>query len=120
MYDDLLTADQLMLEKGSGSVFHGFREGKVNFAPTYKYDLFSDDYDTSEKCRVPAWTDRVLFKRRKPGGPVPPDWSDGTIVSYDRADLKQSDHRPVLAVFDVQYRKELSRIVENGKTLQFV
>ena len=46
-------------------VFRGFVEGKLNFAPTYKYDLFSDDYDTSEKLRVPAWTDRVLWRRRK-------------------------------------------------------
>lgn len=40
-------------------------EGKLDFAPTYKYDLFSEDYDTSEKCRTPAWTDRILWKRRK-------------------------------------------------------
>lgn len=47
-------------------MFRGFIEGKLNFAPTYKYDLFSDDYDTSEKMRNPAWTDRVLWRRRKP------------------------------------------------------
>ena len=45
-------------------VFKGFNEGDTNFAPTYKYDLFCDDYDTSEKNRVPAWTDRVLWRRR--------------------------------------------------------
>ena len=47
-------------------VFCAFHEGKIAFAPTYKYDLFSDDYDTSEKMRIPAWTDRVLWRRRKP------------------------------------------------------
>lgn len=46
-------------------VFRGFTEGNLDFAPTYKYDLFSEDYDTSEKCRTPAWTDRILWKRRK-------------------------------------------------------
>ena len=105
MYSDLMTADQLVLEQSSGNVFHGFREGAINFAPTYKYDLFSDDYDTSDKCRVPAYTDRVLFTRRRPGGPVLPGWRDGDIVSYTRAELKVSDHRPVLAVFEVQARE---------------
>jgi phosphatidylinositol-bisphosphatase len=46
--------------------FRGFTEGKLTFAPTYKFDPFSDDYDTSEKMRIPAWTDRVLWRRRKP------------------------------------------------------
>ena len=47
-------------------VFRAFIEAKISFPPTYKYDLFSDDYDTSEKLRIPAWTDRVLWRRRKP------------------------------------------------------
>ena len=46
--------------------FRGFTEGKLTFAPTYKFDPFSDDYDTSEKMRIPAWTDRVLWRRRRP------------------------------------------------------
>ncbi|TTE36946.1 Synaptojanin-1 [Bagarius yarrelli] len=65
-WDALIAGDQLVEQKNAGQVFRGFVEGKLDFAPTYKYDLFSDDYDTSEKCRTPAWTDRVLWKRRKP------------------------------------------------------
>ena len=105
MYDDLLACDQLIQEQSSGSVFQGFREGKIQFSPTYKYDLFSEDYDTSEKCRAPAYTDRVLFTRRRPGGELPADWSEGEVVWYNRAELRQSDHRPVLAVFDVAVRR---------------
>jgi phosphatidylinositol-bisphosphatase len=60
--------DQLTMEreKEDNPVFAGYQEGQINFAPTYKYDLFSEDYDTSEKLRIPAWTDRVLWKRRMP------------------------------------------------------
>ena len=60
-------------------MFSGFQEGPVDFGPTYKYDLFSDDYDTSEKQRIPAWTDRVLWRRRKYGKVDEEDgnWEDG-------------------------------------------
>lgn len=38
------------------AVFEGYQEGPLLFRPTYKYDLGTDNYDTSEKMRVPAWT----------------------------------------------------------------
>lgn len=59
--DPVLEHDQLNEQKAQGNVFSDFIEGPITFPPTYKYDLFSDDYDTSEKCRAPAWTDRVLW-----------------------------------------------------------
>lgn len=36
--------------------FVGYEEGPILFRPTYRYDLYSDNYDTSEKQRIPAWT----------------------------------------------------------------
>ena len=57
-------------------VFREFSEGKTFFAPTYKYDLFCDDYDTSEKKRTPAWTDRVLWKRK----PIPRNTSKWMLL----------------------------------------
>ena len=45
-------------------MFQRYSEGLLDFAPTFKYDMFSDDYDTSEKARVPAWCDRILWKRK--------------------------------------------------------
>ncbi|XP_077361836.1 synaptojanin-1 isoform X3 [Festucalex cinctus] len=121
-WDALTAGDQLFDQKNAGMVFRGFIEGKLDFAPTYKYDLFSEDYDTSEKCRTPAWTDRILWKRRKwnfdktaeemnvvgaastsAENEEDPDYSlsPGTLKYYGRAELKTSDHRPVVAVMDV-------------------
>uniref|UniRef100_A0A8C5GU05 phosphoinositide 5-phosphatase n=1 Tax=Gouania willdenowi TaxID=441366 RepID=A0A8C5GU05_GOUWI len=112
-WDALTAGDQLLDQKNAGFVFRNFIEGKLDFAPTYKYDLFSEDYDTSEKCRTPAWTDRILWKRRKWNfdktgeiqnvleQDVDYAWSPGTLQYYGRAELKTSDHRPVVAVMDV-------------------
>ncbi|KAK1344372.1 hypothetical protein QTO34_014939 [Cnephaeus nilssonii] len=118
-WDSLIAGDQLISQKNAGQIFRGFLEGKVTFAPTYKYDLFSEDYDTSEKCRTPAWTDRVLWRRRKwpfdrsaedldllnasfqDGSPILYTWTPGTLLHYGRAELKTSDHRPVVALIDI-------------------
>ncbi|XP_074852996.1 synaptojanin-1 isoform X4 [Carettochelys insculpta] len=118
-WDSLIAGDQLVNQKNAGQIFRGFLEGKITFAPTYKYDLFSDDYDTSEKCRTPAWTDRILWRRRKwPFDRSAEDldllnasfqdesnilytWNPGTLLHYGRAELKTSDHRPVVALIDI-------------------
>jgi len=95
-WPSLLEYDQLKTQQNLGNVFQNYIEGDIAFPPTYKYDLFSDDYDTSEKCRAPAWTDRVLFRKRREGGQ-----NAGRVVYYGRAELKQSDHRPVMAFIDI-------------------
>lgn len=87
-FDEILKEDQLLVSNPNsfltskflyrpnylqkqyeqGNVFRNYVEGDIEFAPTYKYDLFSDDYDTSEKARAPAWTDRVLWRKRTEPG----------------------------------------------------
>ncbi|XP_041467097.1 synaptojanin-1-like isoform X2 [Lytechinus variegatus] len=111
-YEALKECDQLLIEKRNGNTFQGFSEGTIRFAPTYKYDLFSDDYDTSEKMRTPAWTDRILWRRHKPfyfkhstDNPFeafPDNWDPGRVLHYGRAELKTSDHRPVVAIIEVE------------------
>ncbi|XP_012277310.1 synaptojanin-1 [Orussus abietinus] len=105
--DQILQYDQLRIQQDQGNVFKNFLEGPVTFPPTYKYDVFSEDYDTSEKCRQPAWTDRVLWKRRKqiPDIDSSTDWNPGHLVYYGRAELKQSDHRPVIAIIDIDVHR---------------
>eukprot|EP00045_Choanoeca_perplexa_P014662 m.174297 g.174297 ORF g.174297 m.174297 type:complete len:184 (+) comp16751_c0_seq19:2267-2818(+) len=79
--------DQLTRERAEERVFASFSEAHIDFLPTYKYDMLTDDYDTSDKQRVPAWTDRVLFR------------GDVTCTTYQRIDtLRISDHRPVFAL----------------------
>lgn len=93
LYKPLWHKDQLSREIERGHVFKGFREGPLSFRPTYKYDVGTDNYDTSPKERVPSWTDRILYKVK--GGSIKVD-----VCDYDAIDfIKSSDHRPVKAVF---------------------
>lgn len=63
----LLSHDQLHLQMQTGKAFHdGWREGPINFLPTYKYDVGSvGAFDSSEKRRGPSWCDRILYRTRK-------------------------------------------------------
>ena len=90
----LLDHDQLTHARVSEAAFSGFLEGAINFPPTFKYDKRCDTYDTSKKRRVPAWTDRVLYR-------APPGVA--TLLKYDAiAKSRHSDHRAVLAKFLLQ------------------
>lgn len=88
--DVLLDNDQLTMLMQYDRAFKGFKEGPVTFRPTYKFDRLSDSYDTSSKRRIPAWTDRILFKEN----------SRIEVLSYCSArNVRTSDHRPVYASF---------------------
>ncbi|OCF75027.1 phosphatidylinositol phosphate phosphatase [Kwoniella mangroviensis CBS 8886] len=94
--DALLDSDQLLNAMDAGETFRGYEEGPISFLSVVRYflDNGTEDYDTSEKQRVPAWTDRVLFKG-----------SALRLKDYNRAELMTSDHRPVYAVFDATIRE---------------
>ncbi|KAL4759544.1 SacI domain and endonuclease/exonuclease/phosphatase family protein [Aspergillus foveolatus] len=87
-YQKLYDNDQLNLQMLAGRAFQFYNEGLVTFPPTYKYDVGSDTYDTSDKSRIPAWCDRILWK-----GP------DLRQIGYGVSDMRLSDHRPVWATF---------------------
>ncbi|GAU42876.1 hypothetical protein TSUD_231870 [Trifolium subterraneum] len=95
-WDELMNYDQLSNELRVGRVFDGWKEGSINFAPTYKYEINSDRYvgeipKEGEKKRAPAWCDRIL-------------WLGKGIkqLQYERAEIKISDHRPVSSIFLVE------------------
>ncbi|XP_031738442.1 type I inositol polyphosphate 5-phosphatase 2 isoform X3 [Cucumis sativus] len=95
-WEELSNYDQLIRELRMGHVFDGWKEGTLDFPPTYKYEFNSDRYigeipREGEKRRSPAWCDRIL-------------WMGKGIkqVCYKNADIRLSDHRPVSSVFQVE------------------
>lgn len=93
----LLDRDQLLLSKkrNPGFRLRAFNEAPIKFAPTYKYDVGTDNYDTSEKKRSPAWCDRLLYRGM------------GRIkqLDYRRHDgVRVSDHRPVSGRFKIRVK----------------
>ncbi|KAI9812950.1 MAG: hypothetical protein M1826_002733 [Phylliscum demangeonii] len=99
----LLERDQLLLllsrRKNPAFRLRGFQEAAIGFAPTYKYDVGSDAYDTSEKRRAPAWCDRVLSR----------GWSRVKQLDYRRHEVRISDHRPVSARFRFRVKRISAR-----------
>lgn len=95
----LLERDQLIVSRRKIPTFglKAFAELPIDFDPTYKYDVGSDTYDSSEKHRAPAWCDRILYR-----GP-------GKIkqLDYRRHDLRVSDHRPVSGTFRIRVKTVL-------------
>jgi hypothetical protein len=94
-YENLLMHDQLLKEVKHNRGFRlgRFMEGPLTFAPTYKYDPRSSEYDSSEKSRVPAWCDRILWRSCVP--------SRVHQLNYQRYEANVSDHRPISAGFNL-------------------
>jgi len=116
----LIRSDQLVIEKAAGRAFQGWHEGPITFLPTYKYETGTDRYDRREdkKKRFPAWCDRIQWKV---DGSVAAG-TDVKMVLYQRAELKMSDHKPVMAWFDITAQKVIQREktrVQNDITRQF-
>ena len=66
-------------------------------------------YDSSSKQRVPAWTDRILFKPTMRSSTTGWALPRVELTSYDSVrDARHSDHRPVVARFELDLRAESS------------
>ena len=106
-WEALQNEDQFKKQQAMNPLFRlfNFKEAPILFDPTYKYDRGTDLYDSSEKKRIPAWCDRVLY--RSP--------ATLTNIYYRRHEVRASDHRPISAGFIIPVKTilpEKKRIVK--------
>uniref|UniRef100_A0A6B2KYB1 phosphoinositide 5-phosphatase n=1 Tax=Arcella intermedia TaxID=1963864 RepID=A0A6B2KYB1_9EUKA len=100
-YEVLYANDQLnklQLSPNFKHVIKQFKEGKINFAPTYKYFLGSEHYHhhsikNPSKEINPSWCDRILYRAA--------DGMNIKQLDYGRAELYISDHRPIYSIFEI-------------------
>ncbi|XP_057893742.1 inositol polyphosphate 5-phosphatase K isoform X1 [Melospiza georgiana] len=118
--------DQLNMAKKKEEFLKEFKEGPLHFKPTYKFDLFSEVYDTreqkslfwfNEKKRKPAWTDRILWKLKnlskvasKEGEfPEEENQISVTLNNYiSHMSYGISDHKPVTGTFKLEMKPLVS------------
>ncbi|MCP9266142.1 hypothetical protein DINM_021625 [Dirofilaria immitis] len=88
-FDQLLIDDELTLERLKGNVFEGFSEAYINFPPTHKFVLGTNDYVSN---RIPSYTDRILYYAKEPSRIKP--------EKYDCLwEENASDHKPVYGFY---------------------
>uniref|UniRef100_A0A0N4ZFV2 IPPc domain-containing protein n=1 Tax=Parastrongyloides trichosuri TaxID=131310 RepID=A0A0N4ZFV2_PARTI len=99
-YKQLLKYDQLTKAKETGNVFYDYIESEsIDFKPTYKFDVGTSNWDSSEKKRTPAWTDRILYWKKS-------DHTKIKQLSYRSCpQVVISDHKPVIATYEMVIKK---------------
>lgn len=82
----MLEKDQLARERERNVLLSNYQEAPITFAPSYHFDIGTDQYDTSEKQRVPSWCDRILWRAT----------DKFQAIAYDCVfEARSSDHKPV-------------------------
>ncbi|XP_028259606.1 phosphatidylinositol 3,4,5-trisphosphate 5-phosphatase 1 [Parambassis ranga] len=100
-YQELLSKDQLSMERNDEKVFLHFDEEEITFAPTYRFErdtrekyAYTKAKATGTKYNLPSWCDRVLRKSFPLVHVV--------CQAYGCTnDIMTSDHSPVFAAFEV-------------------
>jgi hypothetical protein len=94
---EIICEDQLIKLLKTHPLVSKFREAAITFAPTYKYNKKSNDYDTSKKKRIPAYCDRIIYSDSRN------NLKENFINCrcYNRAEITNSDHKPVYAIYEI-------------------
>ncbi|XP_032382090.1 phosphatidylinositol 3,4,5-trisphosphate 5-phosphatase 1 isoform X1 [Etheostoma spectabile] len=100
-YQELLSKDQLNMERNDGKVFLHFDEEEITFAPTYRFErdtrekyAYTKAKATGTKYNLPSWCDRVLRKSY-------PLVHVACQAYGCTNDIMTSDHSPLFASFEV-------------------
>ena len=89
-YKELLNYDQFKNYRKETSLINQMEEGEINFNPTYKYIIGSNEYDTTK--RTPSWCDRIFFKKG----------SQIEVLAYNKCDFTLSDHKPIYGIYNMK------------------
>ncbi|KAK8946590.1 Type I inositol 1,4,5-trisphosphate 5-phosphatase 12 [Platanthera zijinensis] len=134
-FDWLREKDQLRAEMKAGKVFQGMREGQIKFPPTYKFERHQPGlsaYDSSEKKRIPAWCDRVLYRDNRSISVAECSLECPVVSSialYEACmDVTDSDHKPIRCIFNVEIahvdrtvrRQEFGEILASHQKIKYL
>ncbi|GAV03407.1 hypothetical protein RvY_13835 [Ramazzottius varieornatus] len=103
----LLKHDQLRRAAHMSGAFSTFKEGKIEFPPTYKFVQGTDTYDMRNpaKIRRPSYCDRILWRTRNAS-------KKAQLIEYrSHMEYNISDHKPVTAVFEIALGSDKEQFV---------
>ncbi|CAG8562284.1 3078_t:CDS:1 [Dentiscutata erythropus] len=114
-YQRIRACDQLAREVIDGRVLHGFEEGELDFLPTYKYYVGSEN-EFDVRRRTPGWCDRIFYYWRKSDDTQRSDLNGAgsveqsspiSLINYtSHPSYTLSDHKPVSALFAITPQHE--------------
>ena len=80
------------------NILNCWQEAEITFPPTYKYDAGTSQFDSSPKSRIPAYTDRILWKTKDIG-------IVRSVFYRSHPEITCSDHKPVSALLLARVEK---------------
>ncbi|XP_044061448.1 inositol polyphosphate phosphatase-like 1b isoform X2 [Siniperca chuatsi] len=117
-FEELMCADQLTRERHKRKAFLNFKEEKIAFPPTYRYERGSRDcylwqkYKSSGvRVNVPSWCDRILWKSY-------PETHVICTAYGCTDDIFTSDHSPVFATFQVGVTSQFSSKTDINSSME--
>ena len=97
-FSALLQYDQFSKYQKESNIIAEMDEAEIKFSPTYKYYIGLNNYDI--ESRIPAWCDRIFFKK----------YTETTPLAYNKCILNISDHQPIYGLYKIK-----SEIIDHEK-----